>query len=445
MGLQMARLTQQQVEDWIAKNGGTQGLQYSTEQKQVKNPDLGSPDPPYTTIEVEVWRNPQTGAALTVRRGEDGDFEQIENTGPKPASSNTPARTPGQQRDEEEEQREKEWNAANGGLWETHAQRAIRERQEQADRERQEDRRRQTAADEARNANERERIGIARGAEERAAAADQRRAEADARREQLDRDKYDFERDKANRPQVISQPGDDDKQIAVYDPATGTVTAQANPLYDEAKVAAKRKQEELALAIQHNRMTAEQAAAEYTRWFKETVELPFLQAAERRAQATEKRQALEAEERRRQFAASHEVQRAQVGQQAANTMLDAEMALNPYRVGPAFGEQMSAAVNSLAAGGRLDTDAAAGINFTADAFEYKRPDLDRIARKATAAALRNLTPYRPSTTSYDVADYSGIPEPTSDMLHTAPASPSFIDTRRLFDDATDERYIGPIE
>lgn len=89
----MARLTQQQVEQWIAQNGGSGRVQYGVEQKQIKNPDPGSPEP-YINIEVEVWRaygadGKPTGAELTVRRGEDGDFEQIENVGTKPVTSST--------------------------------------------------------------------------------------------------------------------------------------------------------------------------------------------------------------------------------------------------------------------------------------------------------------------------------------------------------------------
>jgi hypothetical protein len=83
----MATLSQQEVEQWIAQHGGAQAVQYGVEQKQVRNP---SPDIaqqtlyPYVPIEVQVWKNPKTGAALTVRRNDDGDFEQIENVGADP-------------------------------------------------------------------------------------------------------------------------------------------------------------------------------------------------------------------------------------------------------------------------------------------------------------------------------------------------------------------------
>lgn len=92
----MARLTQKQVEDWIAKNGGADSVQYSVEQKQIRNPSADITEQtlnPYITIEVEVWRNGKTGAELTARRTEAGDFEQIENKGADPSK---PAVTAGQ-------------------------------------------------------------------------------------------------------------------------------------------------------------------------------------------------------------------------------------------------------------------------------------------------------------------------------------------------------------
>lgn len=165
----MARLTQQQVEQWIAQNGGAQGLQYGVEQKQIKNPDPGSPEP-YVNIEVEVWKNPKTGAALTVRRGEDGDFEQIENVGPKPsADDDTP-----EKRQKAEEEREKQWNRDNGGLYETHAQRREREAKDrqaaEATKRQQEQDARQTRIDEQNAATQAANARRAEAAESRAVA-----------------------------------------------------------------------------------------------------------------------------------------------------------------------------------------------------------------------------------------------------------------------------------
>ncbi len=84
----MATLSQAQVEQWIAQNGGPTALQYGVEKKQVRNPEydpINNPlVPQYVDIEVEVWKNAKTGASLTVRRQPDGNLEQIENVGADP-------------------------------------------------------------------------------------------------------------------------------------------------------------------------------------------------------------------------------------------------------------------------------------------------------------------------------------------------------------------------
>lgn len=110
----MAKLTQKQVEDWIAQNGGPQAVQYGVEQKQVRNPSADAVEQalqPYVTIQVEVWRNTRTGAELSARRGDDGDFDVIEskNADPNKPSGNddTPDR-----RNAAELQRQRERNAA---------------------------------------------------------------------------------------------------------------------------------------------------------------------------------------------------------------------------------------------------------------------------------------------------------------------------------------------
>ena len=85
----MAILTQAQVEQWIAQNGGPAALQYGVEKKQVRNPEYDPATnpmaPQYVDIEVEVWKNGKTNAVLTVRRQPDGNLEQIENVGADPS------------------------------------------------------------------------------------------------------------------------------------------------------------------------------------------------------------------------------------------------------------------------------------------------------------------------------------------------------------------------
>lgn len=353
------------------------------------------------------------------------------------------SRTPEAQRNDEQLDAERQKNLSATGHWETDKERENREQAEN-------DRARQIQNDEERNRINRSQLEIAQSAESRAAERDAREAanqaaqnEREGRRLTLDEDRYNFDKEKANRPQVISTPTDESAQIAVFNPATGQVEAQANPLYDAAKTAAKRKQEELSLAIQQNKLTADQAAAEYQQWFQRNVQVPFMQAAEKRAQATERRQAMEAQDRRDQFKASFEQDRQKTALSAGQKAADQEIAMLPYAVGPAFGDQMSDAINGLAAGGRLGTDASAGVHFTADAFQYKRPDLQAISKKATKAALKHLTSYDPDQEAYPTADYSGINMPNADVMSTAPAMPSMIDTNQMFQDWQNSRYSGP--
>lgn len=84
----MATLSQAQVEQWIAQNGGPSALQYGVEKKQVRNPEYDPATnplaPQYVDIEVEVWKNGKTDAMLSVRRLPDGNLEQIENIGANP-------------------------------------------------------------------------------------------------------------------------------------------------------------------------------------------------------------------------------------------------------------------------------------------------------------------------------------------------------------------------
>ena len=147
----------------------------------------------------------------------------------------------------------------------------------------------------------------------------------------------------------------------------------------------------------------------HSQWYDTNVKTPLLLAQEARDKAAEQRAALDAEERRRQFAANFRLQKAELGQRAGEAAMQAEQSLLPYRVGPTEAAEMSAAINSLAAGGRMDTNAAAGINFTPGAFQFDAPDFKKIAKQAASAALSGLTDYRPSGESYSTADYSGVP------------------------------------
>jgi hypothetical protein len=108
------KLTQEQVEQWIAANGGPGAVQYAVEQKSVKNPAYDPYDdtkgPQYTTIPVETWKNSKTGAVLSARRGDDGSFEEWESATADP-NKNQNDDTP-DKRNAAELQRQRERNAA---------------------------------------------------------------------------------------------------------------------------------------------------------------------------------------------------------------------------------------------------------------------------------------------------------------------------------------------
>lgn len=455
-----------EVEAWIASNGGQLG-EAKVDYVDIPNPNYKIGKDERSTIKVKrvTWTatnkqtlsvidngdHPTTDAEIAERdpggmkhdaaTGTDYYDPKYEVVGGGPEEKKeAPPRTAEAERDAQMMIQQKEKNFQQTGIWESDQERDARESRQRGEA-------RQQTIDQQNANNEAIRIGIAQSAEQRAAAADAARQASDKERLDLEKDKYQFDKDKANRPSVLGTPTEDNEQIAMFDPTTGTVVAQNNPLYNKAKAEAKAKQEELALAIQMNKLTADQAAAQYTQWFKEKVEVPFMMASEARAQTAEKRSAMEAEERKRQFAATHQVQRAQLGQAAANTMLDAEIGLLPHRVGPKFGAQMSSAINSVAKGGTLDgPSASAGINFTADAFEYEAPDLKKIAREATKAALKGVTPYDPDEGEpMPSTDYSGIPMPGANVMAGAPQQPNYIDTNSMYQNWINSRYPGPTQ
>jgi hypothetical protein len=193
----------------------------------------------------------------------------------------------------------------------------------------------------------------------------------------------------ANRPTMIS-PGSTRRNITFLGPEG--LSTQDNPEFDqaaydraEAQATAKAERDRLSLMIQAGQLSEQTAATQYKRWFDENVTVPLQRAQEARARATELRVAQEAEDKRQQFAADYEKSRQttalSAGQQAAsafNTNLQ-------YQVGPAFGEQFAGALNSLRGG--------PAQQFTADAFTFKGPAIEEVARKATAQALSTISPY----------------------------------------------------
>lgn len=138
-------MNQQEVEQWIAANGGASGLQYNSSTRRVRNPARmmtnadGSDNPIYDPtapewidVAEESWTNSKTGATLRVSRRPDNSFDVLDNKGADPNKPSNNQDTP-EARQKAEEEREKQWNRDNGGLYETHAQRRQREAKEAED------------------------------------------------------------------------------------------------------------------------------------------------------------------------------------------------------------------------------------------------------------------------------------------------------------------------
>jgi hypothetical protein len=213
----------------------------------------------------------------------------------------------------------------------------------------------------------------------------------------------------ARKPEFLSQATENNPFLIRYNPESGQVESMNNPNFDAVKQESERIRSMLAVQIQAKNATLDEAKQQYSQWYDSNVKIPMLQAQEARDRAAEQRQALDAEERRRQFAANFGLQKAELGQRAGAAAMSAEQSLLPYRAGPTESAEMSSAINSLGAGGRMDTDAAAGIHFTPGAFEFDAPDFRAIAKRAAADALKGISSYKPSEQQYQTADYSNVP------------------------------------
>lgn len=139
-------MNQQQLEAWIAQNGGPAAVQFATKTVTVKNPAKiltladGTDNPDYNpdtavpaTISMQVlsWTNPKTGASISVRPSGQDSYEVVEQTGTKPANADPGAAA--QDANEVELQRQREANNAlpadQDPSYETDAQRRARGRQ----------------------------------------------------------------------------------------------------------------------------------------------------------------------------------------------------------------------------------------------------------------------------------------------------------------------------
>lgn len=373
------------------------------------------------TITVKQRQAPPAGTMGPSLAETDATYVKTGETPPDPARA---GQSPAQQRateaaatknefdniDEVRKNNERSWNQTSplgSGLPETHLERAARETQKaEADRRDAAERRQQAAEARASQALENtaaEQAADRRSREQEGAAnrqLTQQQINETVRRNQFEE----------NKPNYLSQ-ADPKSKYVVTGNAKGEISSVLNPNYDEVKAAAEEKRAELASQIAGRQMNLEEAKAAYTQWFDTNVKTPMMMAQEARAKAEEQRAALDAEERRRQFAADFGLRKATLGESAAQRATNAEISLLPYRAGPTESSEMSSAINSLAAGGKINgPDASAGIHFTPGAFEFNAPDFASIAKKAAKAVLSGLTDYRPSDQQYQTADYSGVPQ-----------------------------------
>ena len=353
--------------------------------------------------------DPETANGVLVDRAMDPDvrkdwLESVE--GPKP-----PARTPEQTRleqsrvvQEDREELERQYNANHGGIYETHAERSAREQKAQQELRAQQDQERERKLDQINAENTARQAEIARGNLE------------------VSRGQLELSREQSNKPSFLSQAGENNQYIVRFNPQTGQIEQAANPNYDAVKQEAEQMRSLLATQIQARQLTLQEAKQQYEQWFDSNVKTPLALSQEARDKAAEQRSALDAEERRRQFASSFGLQKAELGQRAGAAAMQAEQSLLPYRAGPTESAEMSSAINSLAAGGTLaGPSASAGINFTPGAFEFDAPDFKGIAKQAAAAAVKGLTDYKPLEQSYQTADYSGVPAVATGGAPTIPS------------------------
>jgi hypothetical protein len=423
---------------WLQAHGGQKGIA-NIKIEQVKNPaynpdtPAGAKQPEYVRKKTVTWTS-NDGRTLSVvdptseaNEGDNPDQEMrpadptVEGPGIvrdpeylapqegfEPKDPSMPVQTPYQEAQSQTELAQAQANASKGLGFHTDDQLAVLARQKDADA-------RAALESQFQQANQER----ADRQETRQTAADERQAKAQEASNLISQGNLTLAQTKeareaatANRPQVISQANTDNPTIAMFDPTTGGITSVTNPNYDAIKVEAQRKREELGLAIQVNQMTAQQATQAYNQWFQENVQAPLMIAQEARATVADQRAAMQAEEQRNQFSADFGLRKATFGEEAGQHAAQNEISLLPYRVGGSFGKEMPAAINSLAHGGVVGGPSpSAGINFSPGAFSFKKPDFQKIAAKATAAALSHLSPYIPTEGSFPAASSQGMPRP----------------------------------
>jgi hypothetical protein len=173
------------------------------------------------------------------------------------------------------------------------------------------------------------------------------------------------------------------------DPNTGQMTPQINENFipkTQADVAARvgqlqqeatAKRDELQGKISAT-YTAQQAAADFDKWWTSTVEPQKTTLAAAQTQVGQEQQRLQEEQARANYATA---------QTAGATAVDAQKAMLPYAVGPGFGS----AINQLMGQWQNPSMKQPDIDYS-KAFTFKAPDFNQISQQATAQALAHISP-----------------------------------------------------
>jgi len=173
------------------------------------------------------------------------------------------------------------------------------------------------------------------------------------------------------------------------DPNTGAMTPQINENFipkTQADVAARVGQLQQEATAKRDQLqsqisptyTAQQAAADFDKWWTSTVEPQKTTLAAAQTQVGQEQQRLQEEQARANYATA---------QTAGQTAVDAQKAMLPYAVGPGFG----GAVNQLLGQWKNPSNNQPDIDYS-KAFTFKAPDFNQISQQATAQALAHISP-----------------------------------------------------
>ena len=189
----------------------------------------------------------------------------------------------------------------------------------------------------------------------------------------------------------------------------------AQDAYNNAQLEATRERDRIQAQVANGTLDATKAKNEFDRWMEMNVNIPFKQMEEARARATEARLAQQAEDKRRNDAASYEMERQKTAIGVGTDMVKQTVATMPYMAGPNWGSQYAGALNAVAKGRPQD------IKFDASGLTFKGPDFEKIAEDATRRAVAHMMSYPDAIASagdrpgggYTNPDYSGIQQPGS--------------------------------